>query len=249
MLVPRSVYELEGCMEGRRLWILAPGPSSFEWTLNREYIEAEIAEPLIALNSAIELCTLDSNRHSWWMFSDKRFMWLYGHEIHGNEKHRRFSTPRQMIVPYHQAYKATRCYAGRRLWEFDYQMKLRNPDTGQPWQEPPIAGKPFWYSPDRMFLPGRCSVLNNAIALAWIMRPSTCVLVGVDFTLVDGAYYNPEIRVNDGPTQREKALSAGLGWFKNSMKHEFFPGLRLVTTSPHLARQAGIEHRSMDTLI
>jgi hypothetical protein len=216
----RQIYDLEGTVEGRRLWLLAPGPSAERYDEYRDEIERK--DFVIAVNSALEFSTPDL-----WFWADKRFGWIYGHEIAGGSPER--IGPRAMVCPSHQV-KMIERFRGTDLWFYDYQMKLR------PWEKLVgpglVPGKPFWYSPTRQYLPGRASAVNNAISLAWLLRPRICILVGVDWTEnEDGRYYRSGIKKNRGPTDRNRALNAGLHWFRGAMEKQLWDGLNLTTIS------------------
>lgn len=228
MIEPQSVYELAGAARGRRVWVIAPGPSSEPYDEYSERIE-DSDDFIIAVNSALEFTTPDV-----WLWSDKRFGWLYGHEIHNDGTGG--PCPMGMACPSHQMRKMRIRYAGERLWQFNYQMKLL------PWEELKgngrVAGKPFWYSPTRYFLPGRASAVNNAISLAWLLEPRVCFLVGVDWRMDGPHYYRHGIERNPGPRpeERERALAAGEKFFKRALKLNLWENLLLVSLSPNLAK-------------
>lgn len=222
----RSVYELEGSLAGRVLWIVGPGPSAARWEEHSAAIEAR-GGAVVAINSAVEF-----TRPTFWLWSDKSFGWLYSKEIHADARGGR--CPPVMVCPWHQR-KMEQRYRGEALYFFDCQMKLR------PWEElvgsGRVADRPFWYSPTRKFLPGRASVANVAVSFAWLLGPRVCVLAGVDWEVVDGVYYREGVRKNRGPTDRERALRAGLNFFRLGMSLRIWDGLDMRTVSPSLARE------------
>lgn len=214
MIEPRSAYDLEGCCTGRTLFLVGPGPSAANFPLR-----ALGDRPALAINSALELLT-----PRWWMYADKRFTRYYGRELHRKKN-------LQAIMPYHQVCKVQRYFAGAGLWFYHYQMKLKR------WTE---GTWPFWYSRERAFLPGRASVLNNAISLAWLMQPAKVVLVGIDFDFGGEEYYAAGIKKNPGPRpdQRRNALLSGFRWFAGGLRRRgstcLWPALDLSTTSATL---------------
>lgn len=219
---PRHIYELEGTATDRRLWIVAPGPSAERYDEYREEIESH--DFVLAVNSALEFSTPDL-----WFWADKRFGWLYGHEIAGGSL--THPGPHAMVCPSHQI-KMTERFRGQNLWFYNYQMKLR------PWERLVGSGtvpyKPFWYSPTRQYLPGRASAVNNAISLAWLLNPRICILAGVDWTESEtGQYYRSGVNKNRGPRpdERARALGAGLHWFRGAMAKQIWKGLQLATIS------------------
>lgn len=232
MIEPRSVYEMEGRFRGRRLWIVAPGPSSVMWPQHQKAVQG-LGEPVLALNSALELVEAPTL----WMYADKRFSWLYGHELHGDGK----TAPAEIVIPSHQAGKIRKFFAGQTLWIYDYQMQLTRRIP---------AAEPFWYCPWRRYLPGRCSVFNNALSLAWLLGADPVIAVGVDFSLgEDGSYYHPEVVKNRGPTDKGRALGSGIRYFRKLRKQGVWPGLNLETTSPAFAAAVGIPLRTWEELL
>jgi len=236
MIKARSAYELEGRAEGRRLWILAPGWGAEKYDVYREQIERH--DFVLAVNSALEFSTPDL-----WMWADKRFSWLYGHEIAGGSSQE--IPMRAMACPSHQV-KMEKRFRGGDLFFYDYQMKLRA------WEEivgtGRVPGKPFWYSPTRQYLPGRASVVNNAVSMAWMLRPRICILAGVDWAVDGNHYYRSGIKKNIGPTDRERALGAGLKFFQEAMEIALWDGLRIVTTSGAV-RTPGVDVLSWEEAI
>ena len=74
--------------------------------------------------------------------------------------------------------------------------------------------------------------MNNAVSLAWLMRPRVLILVGVDWGLLRGQYYRSGVKLNDGPLDQERALYAGRNWFDLLMKRgDIWPGLRILSVS------------------
>jgi len=214
MIEPQSAYGLIGFAQGEDVFIVAPGPSVEGFPLDR--LEGRIT---IGVNAALELFT-----PRFWMYADKRFSWLYGKWLHERKD---LCT----VMPYHQAKKLKLYYAGKELWFFHYQMMLRR------------YGKkgttPFWFYPERTYLPGRASVFNNALSLAYIMHPRRVVLVGVDFSYEGEDYYAKGVELNPGPRgkERDRALHAGFDWFKSGLvsgRKRVWPGLSVVTTSATL---------------
>jgi len=151
------------------------------------------------------------------------------------------STPHRVICPDHQTKKMRHYFAGAEIYSFHYQMDIlrRLPEKER-------EGKPFWYAPDERFLPGHSSVASTACSLACLLRPRVTVLVGIDFTMPDGVYYNPVVTKNNGPTMRDRALRSGLAWFRGGLTKRggIWPNLNAITTSPYLASQAPVRHRN-----
>ena len=236
----RNVYDLEGTEEGKRLWIVAPGPTSSELS---KWSHLMLGETIVALNSAIEFIP----KPSYWLFADKRFSWIYGNELHGKKRAMKpgLSTPHRVIVPHHQTGKLGRHFAGQEVYSFHYQMEIsrRLPEEER-------EGKPFWYAPDERFLPGHASVAAIACSLACLLRPRLTVLVGVDFKMPNGVYYHPDVTKNKGPTMKERALQSGVSWFRGALTKRggIWPNLNAVTPSRYLADQTIIEHRSWEEI-
>lgn len=212
----RSVYDIEGACDGKRLWLIAPGPSSEPWTPDRfAPISMSDDDVVLAVNAAIEFTSCD-----FWFWSDKRIGWIYGHNIHGQDY-----CPPVMVCPSHQT-KMEERFVGDHLFFYDYQMQLKA------WEgivgKGRVEGKPFWYSPTRRYLPGRASVVNNAISFAWLLHPRVCILVGVDWCEHGGSYYRSGVLKNAGPTDRGRALAAGEKWFRMAMEMSLWDGMRIV---------------------
>jgi len=236
----RNVYDLEGLEKDRRLWIVAPGPTSLAL---KKWAHLMVGETVIALNSALEIIP----KPTYWLYADKRFSWLYGHELHGDKGRMKpgLSTPHRVIVPHHQTKKMQHYYAGGELYSFHFQMEIsrRLPVKDR-------EGKPFWYAPTYRFIPGHASVASTACSIACLMRPRVAVLVGVDFAMPDDVYYHPEVKKNLGPTMKTRALDSGLSWFRGALTKRggIWPGLRLITTSVHLASRAPVVHRNWEEI-
>jgi len=236
----RNIYDLEGTEEGRRLWIVAPGPTSRDLD---KWGHLMVGETVIALNSAIEIV----KKPAFWLYADKRFSWLYGHELHGTKARMKpgVDTPHRVIVPHHQTKKLRLYFAGQEVYSFHYQMpiKRRLPEEER-------EDKPFWYAPDDRFIPGHASVASTACSVACLLRPRVVILVGIDFMIPDGVYYHPDVVKNKGPTEKARNLGAGLSWFKGALtkKGGIWPGLNIVTPSVYLASQAPVRHRNWEEI-
>lgn len=234
MIHARSVYELEGACEGKRLWVVAPGPSSEAFAEYRQRIAwSPDTDEVLAINSAIEFTD-----PRWWLWSDRRFASIYGNRIHE-------TSDIEMVVTRRDVPKMQLRFGGKKLWMYDCQMKLR------PWEGivggGRVFGKPFWYSPTRRFLPGRASAANVALSFAWLLAPRVCIVVGVDWAF-DDKYYNTGVHLNVGPTNRERALAAGRRFFRSSMKSGIWGGMMMVTVSRSLAAE-GVKHVTWDEAI
>lgn len=206
----RSVYEMESLDD--RLYIIGPGPSAGAFPL-----DALKGRKVLALNSAIELVD-----PTWWMWSDKKFSWLYRVEISKE-------IVDQMIVPFHQALPIMRYFKGSMLWIFTSQMQYRRYEPN---------AMPAWYAPTRLFLPGRCSVASCAMSLAYLLKPVDVVLIGIDFDYDGSNYYASGITKNVGPTDRRRALDSGFNWFRN-MSIAGWPDLKVLTVCKSLANRVG----------
>lgn len=235
-----NVYDLEGTEEGQRLWIVAPGPTSRELD---KWSHLMVGETVIALNSALEIVP----KPSFWLYSDKRFSWIYKQELNGNKDRMKpgLKTPHRVIVPHHQTRKLADRFDGDSIFSFHFQMDITR-------RVPPEdrEGKPFWYAPDHRFIPGHTSVASIACSVACLMRPRVAVLVGVDFFMEDGLYYHPEVERNKGPTMKDRALNSGLSWFRGALTKRggIWPGLNLVTPSIHLSSRTIVKNRSWEEI-
>ncbi len=219
---PQSAYGLEGALDGQDLFIVAPGPTSADHDL-----PALKGRNVLALNSAIEITPF-----TWWMYSDRSFTKIYMDNMKGIVK----PPVERVILCSHQVRRVQEIFKGKEIWDFDYQMRLQRWEKG--WE-----GKPFWYSPKRRYIPGRCSVFNVALSVATLMRPSRVILVGVDFRQRGiRSYYHPAVKQNHGPWNRQRALGSGLKWFRIHLEWgTVWPNLNLVTTSSYLAREVPVE--------
>lgn len=218
MITPKQAYELEGRLEGELLFVVAPGPTAKSV---QEDPSALDGQKVLALNSSIEFLP----DPTWWMYADKRFSQIYARELHTD-------WPKAVIMLATQARKHQRIYKGE-LFVYDYQLSFRELKKQRRGVE--LNGNPFWYWPERSFLPGRCSVFSNAMSLALIMKPRAIVLVGVDFEESGPDYYVSSVTRNKGPTQRRRALDSGANWFSKNYGKGVWPGLPpIVSTNPRL---------------
>lgn len=225
MVKPQNVYEMEGRFKGKRLWIIAPGPTFAGYMENRAITRRD---PIIAINSAIELI----NHPTLWLYSDRKIGQIYDKEIRGR-------TVSEIVVTTRQSRGVASRFRGKRLWVYNYQMKILRRIKN---------AVPPWYCPPRRFLPGRCSVFNIAVSLAWLLKPERVIFVGVDFSIPEGKYYFHGVKKNGGPLAKERNLAAGLNFFKGLRRKNMWPGLKMETTSPYFAKKTGVVLRKWSEL-
>lgn len=219
MKTPESCYGFEGTLRGETAYLLAPGPSLADFP-----VEKLVGRRLLVVNSAVEL-TPDP----WlWMYADKRFSWKY-------KEFMKQGRPPRALVAKHQV-TIQRYYAGK-IYFFQWQMKLRHRIKG---------ARPWWRCDKRQFLPGRCSVINNALSFLELTGAEHVIMIGVDFECRGDQYYAPGICFNQGPTRRERALSAGRNWFVGGRKRGLWEPLRLSTTSEPWAKFSGLPRLTID---
>ncbi|UCG53542.1 MAG: hypothetical protein JSW58_08290 [Candidatus Latescibacterota bacterium] len=212
MIEPRPIYELEGLFEGKSVILAGPAPSLLD---SLDFLEGR---RVIAVNSAVELV-----EKPWlWMYADKRFSRYYREFIRGRLAH--------VLVPITEI-GHRRHFRGEGLWFFQYRR--HTPDRKK-------RSGTWWRDPKFNYLPGRCSILSNAMSLCQLLGFHKVLLVGFDFELAGRRYYASGIRRNQGPTKRWRALRSSLRWFVGARAKGLWPDLRLSTVSPALHRNADI---------
>lgn len=207
-----KIYSIEGSLEGKVLYIVAPGPS-----LSGFPIEKLAGKYSIALNSAIEFFN-----PTWWMFTDKKIFRRYLGHIKKN--------PNQSIATIKNYVNGIRRrgFEGD-IYEFEYQCRvLRRVENKDPW----------WWWDEINFLPGRTTVSCNALSFAQILRPKKIILVGIDFFVVGGKYYTDGVRMNPGPRDKKRALKSGANWMRKGFKKKIWT-LDTYTTSIYLRSYIG----------
>lgn len=204
----RSVYELEGSLEGEVLYIVGPGPSAGRVEGDPSILDGQ---KVLALNSSIEFLS----NPTWWMYADKRFSYIYQKELHS-------AWPQSVIMVEAQTRKFAKTYKGE-LFSYEYQLQFRALKKARRGVD--LGEKPFWYWPERRYLAGRCTIFSHALSLALLMRPRAIVVIGVDFSLDGSRYYVDSVERNPGPTERERALWAGARWIRENWKKKVWRGL------------------------
>lgn len=204
----KPVYELEGTLRGRGVFLVAPGPSLADFPSER--LTGRLT---VAVNSAVELIP-----EPWvWMYADKRFTYKYRVPL-------RKGQPPRILVAKHQL-GVSRWWPGETVWYYEWQHPVRH-------YEP--KSTPWWRYPARNYLPGHCTVVTNALSFCELTKASPVILVGVDFALRGDQYYAPGIKYNKGPTGRDRALASGLRWLKAGLDKRLWPSLDIYTTSQEL---------------
>ena len=219
-----SVYDLEGYALGRTVYVLAPG-SSFD-RFPKDDLRDEIT---IGVNSIVEIF---EPTFAFWQEGTlcKKYYPFYssGHIDRLVTTWTRVQFLKKVIPP------------GRTV--YGYQEKSRRVLSGAKEIRGSVgAGRPWWYDREFSFLPGRNSIAFNALSLAVLMQPLRIVLVGLDLHYED-KYYADGIRINRGPRNRRRALSASKAWGSKAAKRGVWSctGIPIQTTSPWL-RFRGIE--------
>ena len=214
MIEPRSVYELEDECTGEQVFIVAPGPS-----LEKFPLDVLVGRSVIVVNAAVEL--LDPVQYRWWLFTDKRFTWLY-------RKETRRTLGLKLVTREPPAIKLAKYFNGDALYVFNNDPPVKPySDTHRLW----------WYYPEEKFLPGHTTVIANALSLACLMNAARVVLVGVDLYFEGDKYYAGNIQKNPGPRNRWNALMVQSRWLRNHIdKHGTWP-VELFTVNESLSEK------------
>jgi hypothetical protein len=220
LVVPRNVYDLEGTLAGKAVFLVAPGPSLSEFPKGEL-----LRRTTIGVNAVPEYFP-----PTYWNFQEKYFCRAYLNLY-------REGPVKRIITTLARSFMAKIMPEGSELYTYDYHL-LDLKDHWDPKLQPP------WRSPGDRFLPGRSSITSNALSLAVLTGAKLVVLVGVDFSVPEGRYYVPEVTINRGPKDRERSLKAGLSFFGWGISRGVWRGPRIVSTSPH-RKVPGIEHLSV----
>lgn len=260
----RSVYDLAGTQAGRAVLVVAPGPSFASFP--RDELERH---PTIGVNSALELCPLD-----YWLFAEpvlaKDYRALYSSGRAKNVVSTRYQAHAvlERVLPESVGLFWFRYgHASKFDPEDDDLSVIRMARTG--WLE--SGRRPWWARPDKVFLPGRCSVATHAVSLAVLMGAAVVVTVGVDlkYDVGTGAYYAPGVTINQGPgrkprlnkkltdaervrqvnTARVKALGCTLAWTKVVAALGIWRDAEILTISPSGSGLPGSRRVTVDDAI
>jgi len=217
---PKSAYSLHNKHKGKTVYIVAPGPSMQEFPLDR--LAGKVS---VAINSTIEVW----DGYTYWFYADKRITKIYRRELATKEDW-------TVVMPQHQAVRIAPTFKGKELYEFHYQIQLKPYLLKNRKRKKPIT--PYWFDPERIFIPGRASVASNATSFAYLMGARKVILIGVDFCWKD-VYYTPGVVRNKGAalSSKTKVLASGLNWYRSALKR-LWPDLKVFTVSKILSEHA-----------
>ena len=220
-LIPKPVYQLRNLFHEKAIFIVAPGPSLGDFPVDKLN-----GYRTLVLNSAWEVTP-----KPWlWMFADKRFSRIYMKDMHAG------TAPPRILIADHQL-GVCRYFKGIEVLYYQWQIQLKRYSRGL---------SLWWINEDRNFLPGRCSVFNNALSFCEMAGFSRVITIGVDFSERGDKYYVDGIRKNAGPTGRERALRSGRNWYAGGMRKKLWPNISLYSTSDTFSKFAKIKKLSSD---